>query len=101
MKIRDKEIEVKDYVSANIPLTLELSEIWGDKIWFKTKNFVNNKQLYVIVQKNKNEFFFFTYIHSWFFEDIKYLFSKEEGKFLFKLIEFLENIINLRRKNAK
>ncbi len=92
MKMRDKDKEITEYINNNLPESLELSEVWGNKIWFKTGKLINEKDLYIIVQKDKTEFNYYTYIHSRFREDTTHYFTKEESFFFYELIEFLEHL---------
>ena len=43
MKMRDKDKEITEYINNNLPESLELSEVWGNKIWFKTGKLINEK----------------------------------------------------------
>ena len=92
MKLIDKKTEIIDYINDHRPESLKLNEIWGNKIWFKTEKKVNNKDLFIIIQKDKSGFNYYNYVHNWFYEDIKHYFTKEESFFFYELIEFLEHL---------
>jgi hypothetical protein len=92
MKLIDKKSDIINYIDNHIPESLKLNEVWGNKIWFKTGKKIENKDLFIIVQKSKSNFNYYNYVHSWFYEDITYYFTKEESYFFYKLIEFLEEL---------